>query len=113
MQKFYELNEANLAAGNLNTQTAEDHIVVDRGEHVSPRFGVIKAPSIGDKVSMALNGDYYPVGEIVKITPKTMRVIMTSDGTRFYRQARNSSRWVANGCFALVRGHVEAQNPQF
>jgi len=109
MKNFDSLNEANLAATNITEQTGELHIVVDLGDHVSPRFSVIKPPAVGDKVSMGFNGDYYPVGEIVKITTKTMRVIVTSDGKRFYRH-RNSSRWL-HRCFALVKGHIEAQNP--
>lgn len=92
--------------------TTGTQIVVDNGPHVSPRFSVIEPPKVGDKVSYGFNGDYYPDGEIVKISGKNLRIVTTSTGSKFWRRG-NSGRWVMNGTWSLVPGHRSERNPSF
>jgi len=87
------------------------YLASDEGPNVYPRFDVIRAPALGDKVSYAFNGDSYPDGEIIKISP-TFKVIATSTGSRYYRRGHRSS-WVKDGTWSLVIGHVYKQNPSF
>lgn len=86
---------------------------VDQGPCVSPRYEVIEAPAVGDEVSKGFNGDYYPVGKIVKISD-SYRVISV-DGPRgkmkFYRKGE-SSGWSCKG-WGLVRGVHDRMNPEF
>ncbi|NDA79220.1 MAG: hypothetical protein EBY07_15895, partial [Actinobacteria bacterium] len=56
----------------------ETFIAIDNGGSRWPRFDVQALPKVGDKVSYAFNGDYYPDGEITKISGKDHRVITTS-----------------------------------
>ena len=86
---------------------------VDQGKWVSPRYRVVRAPQIGDKVSYAFHGDYYPDGEIVHITKGTMRIIKTSTGRKYYRR-KNSSQWKqTGGTWSLVFGHINRWNREF
>lgn len=95
----------------LTATIGKSYIAIDRGSGVSPRFGVIELLSIGDKVSYAFNGDYYPDGEIVKIS-KTLQ-ITTSTGN-IYRRRKNSGAWVlTGGTWCLVSGHRSELNPSF
>lgn len=73
------------------------------------RYGVVKVPQVGDKVSKYFNGDSYPCGEVVKVT-KTLQV-KTSDGTIF-RRVKNTGCWKSN-CWSLQQGHKYEQNPHF
>lgn len=85
---------------------------VDHGEHVHPRYEVIEAPAVGDPVSYGFNGDYYPDGEIVKIS-KNHKIITTSTGSRYYRR-KQTGRWVKQGgTWSLVRCHRSELNPEF
>lgn len=94
---------------SLNTRTT--YLAVDEGPNVSPRFDIIEPPKVGDKVSYGFNGDYYPDGEIIKIT-KTWQ-ITTSTGNRYLRY-RNTSTWLrTGGTWALVPGHRNERNPSF
>src|ERR1039458_2028661 len=52
----------------LEALTRRKFLGVDEGSNVSPRFDIIELFSVGDPVSYAFNGDYYPDGYIVKIT---------------------------------------------
>lgn len=97
------------------------YIAVDRGDHVRPRFDVIAAPRVGDEVSKSFNGDSYPCGKIVSISPSMGR-IETSDGTVFTRRkpGRGSSidrsaLWIVKGssCFSMIPGHHDHRNPHF
>lgn len=83
----------------------------DAGEHVSPRYDVIKAPKVGDKVSYAFNGDCYVCGKIIGISP-SYRLITTDSGKTFYRK-RLTGTWLYNKTWALVNGHHYTQNPEF
>ena len=86
----------------------------DRGPSVSPRFDVVRAPAVGDDVSKGFNGDYYPVGKIVRMTPISMRVI-TVDGPRgklkFWRNGARASWTLSGGTWGLAMGIHNDQNP--
>lgn len=103
---------AQLVANALNNTIGEVRfIATDAGEHVSPRYDVIELPKVGDKVSYAFNGDYYPCGEITSIS-KSLRIITTSDGRKFYRK-RQTGSWVSDRTWSLVNGHHNRRNPEF
>ena len=95
----------------LTEQTGRLHIATDAGEWMYPRYDVIEAPKVGDKVSYAFNGDYYPCGEIVSIS-ESLKVIKTSTGKRFYRR-KLTGAWINNGTWCLIPGHVSRLNPEF
>lgn len=90
--------------------TGNLHIAIDKGNFVSPRYDIIKAPQVGDVVSMGFNGDYYPVGKIESISD-TMRVIVAG-GKMFYRQ-RQTGTWLHSKTFALIPGIHDERNPSF
>ncbi len=87
----------------------EVFIGVDNGESVSPRYDVVKAPKIGDEVSMAFNGDSYPQGKIASIS-KSYKVITLDNGKRFYRR-RETGSWVYDKTWSLIPGKLHTQNP--
>jgi len=97
----------------------ELYLPVDAGPRVMPRYDVIRAPKVGDAVSMGFNGDYCPCGKIASISP-SMHRIKTDDGTVFHRHAPSrsvpkslSARWLSGGTFAMVQGHHDKRNPSF
>lgn len=98
-------------ADEATALTGRLHIAVDSGEWVSPRFDVIEAPTVGAKVSYTFNGDYYPCGQIARIS-KSLRVITTDAGKTFYRR-RDSAAWVFDGMWSMVPGHINRLNPEF
>jgi hypothetical protein len=67
---------------------------------------------VGDKVSRGLNGDYYPDGEIVKVSGQNMRIVTTSTGRKYYRRHK-SDMWLADKYWHLADGHVSRLNPEF
>lgn len=84
---------------------------IDATDAAWPRYGIIEAPKIGDKVSRSFNGDSYPCGEIIKITPTWQ--ITTSTGQKF-RRIKNSGGWREAGrSFWMVAGHIDERNPHF
>lgn len=86
-------------------------VPVDSGPYVSPRYDVLQAPKVGDKVSYGFNGDYYPDGEIVKVSPKLQ--VTTSTGN-VYRRRKQTGTWLrTGGTWALVQGHIDERNPHF
>jgi len=92
------------ATGNL-------HLPVDHGNSTSPRYSVTVAPKVGDFVSEAINGDYYPDGKIVRIT-KTWTCV-TDSGKRF-RRVKQSACWkIERGYTVMVNGHINRLNPEF
>ncbi len=106
------LTTAQEVADKLNEKAGElRYIATDAGVHVSPRYDVIELPKVGDKVSYAFNGDYYPCGVVTKIS-KTLRKISTSEGRDFYR-VRQTGCWKNNGTWSLVPGHISRLNPEF
>jgi hypothetical protein len=82
-----------------------------KSDFVSCPWIVAKLPQVGEKVSEAFNGDSYPRGEIVKVSP-TGKKVTTSTGHVFYRDSKRPGRW-ASGGFSMIKGHVEKQNPHF
>lgn len=77
-----------------------------------PQFDVIRAPAVGDVVSRGFNGDYYPVGTVVKVG-KGHKTVTTSDGSKFWRRRETGSWLETGGGFALVQGHHDKRNPHF
>lgn len=102
---------AQVVADAATAYTGELYIATDDGEWVSPRYEVIKAPKVGDEVSKAFNGDYYPMGVIAKVS-KSLKVIETSAGIKFYRR-KLSGAWINGGMWSLVPGHIQRWNPEF
>jgi hypothetical protein len=88
-----------------------EYIATDAGQWTSPRYDVIKLPKVGDKVSGEFNGDSYPHGEIVSIS-KSLKLITTSDGTKFYR-VRETGSWRSQRTWFMTPGHVSKLNPSF
>lgn len=108
-----DLSSAQAACDEANTFNATNKFFTeDRGSNVSPRYSVLTYPEIGDEVSYAFNGDSHPDGVITKIS-KTKKVIETSTGNRFYRRHDASGRWVLQGTWTLIQGHISKQNPEF
>lgn len=87
-------------------------IPIDSGEHCWPRYDVVEASKVGDKVSRCINGDYYPDGEIVKVSGQNSRIVTTSTGRKYYRR-RLSGAWIADKFYSMVSGHISRLNPEF
>ena len=85
-----------------------ESLPVDAGEWCSPRFDVIEAPAVGEFVTKAFNGDYYPEGEIVKITATWQ--IKTSAG-KIFRRHKNSACWKDSNGYGMISGHHDERNP--
>lgn len=102
---------ANSLASYLTAMTGETYLGADEGSGTYPRYRVVKAPKIGDLVSRTFNGDTYPCGEIIKITPTW--IVTTSEGTKF-RRYKDTGGWREAGRgFWMIGGHVYEQNPHF
>lgn len=108
---FECFEQAVLIAIQAETATGNTYLPIDNGEGVSPRYDVIEAPKVGDKVSCGFNGDYYPEGEVVKISD-SYKVITTSTGKKFYRKGLTAS-WKNSKIWSLVQGHHDERNPHF
>ncbi len=89
------------------------YIPTDEGDSVSPRYGVSKAPKVGDQVSYAFNGDCYPDGEITKVSAGVKMVVTTSTGSVYYRKKLSGGWKKQGGTWWMVSGHVKKQNPEF
>jgi len=72
---FKSMEDADKIAKSATEATGKVYLPVDSGYGVSPRFDVIEAPTVGDDVSYAFNGDYYPCGQIKSISD-SYRVIV-------------------------------------
>ena len=111
-ERITSMDEARAVARRITDATGERHIATDAGSHTSPRYAVIDAPKIGTAVSMGFNGDYYPCGQIARIS-ESLRRVVTTDGTVFYRRCE-SATWVRKGgTFCLVAGTRNERNPSF
>lgn len=98
-------------AAELTALTGKLHLGTDATESTSPRYDVIEAPAIGDEVSKGFNGDYYPCGKIVNITPTFQ--ITTDTGAKF-RRYKNTAGWRQAGRgFWMVGGVHDERNPSF
>lgn len=101
-----ELTRASVARGDNRV-----FLAVDAGPNVSPRYDIVEAPKVGDKVSRGFNGDYYPAGEIAKVSASYKRV-ETTTGVVFFRR-KQSAVWVSDRTWAMVDGHKDERNPSF
>lgn len=86
-----------------------DYMAVDDGEHIWPRYDVIKKPKVGDFVSRSFNGDTYPEGKIAEISP-TMKKITLDNGLEFWRW-KQSGQWLNVGVWTMVMGCFNERNP--
>lgn len=110
---FDSFAKAEQIAAGATKVTGELHVAVDSGPYVSPRFDVVRAPAVGDKVSYGFNGDYYPDGVIVSVGSGVQMVVKTSTG-QTYRRRRQTGSWrQAGGTWSLVQGHIDERNPSF
>lgn len=98
-------------ATQLTEATGKLYVATDAGLYTSPRFDVVAAPMVGDKVSKYFNGDSYPEGEIVKVSA-TLKRVETSTGCVFFRRG-NTGSWVNVGTWSMQHGHTESRNPSF
>ena len=105
----HELNEAANKVIYLNGARKPFYMAADAGPGVSPRYDVFSPPRMGDDVSYSFNGDSYPDGHVVSVSPN-YRVIVTSTGNRYYR-VKQSAGWRRNGTWWLVAGHISERNP--
>ena len=108
---FKSMDQASEIAKSATEVTGKLYLPVDAGSGVWPRFDVIEAPAVGDEVSYAFNGDYYPCGTIKSISA-SFRLITTTEGQKFYRR-RESACWKYNGVWSMVDGHRKELNPSF
>lgn len=106
---FHEAREVAVSASAL---AGELYLAIDNGDHVYPRFDVIRAPAVGDPVSYSFNGDSYPDGEIVRISA-SLRVVTTSTGGTYYRRGASGCWKRKGGTWSLIHGHVHRLNPEF
>lgn len=109
---FKSMSDAESIADDLNDIAGEElFIATDGGQGLYPRWDVVRLPQIGDEVSYAFNGDYYPDGTVTRIS-ESKRVITTSSGKRYYR-FRLTGTWLHSHMWSLVPGHVDRRNPHF
>lgn len=95
----------------MTAMSGKTYLPIDNGPAVWPQYGVIDAPSVGDKVSRSFNGDSYPEGKVVKITKGWQ--VTTSTGAKFRRIGETGGWKECNGSFWMISGHHEEQNPHF
>jgi hypothetical protein len=98
---------------NQGANDGVTYLATDAGNGVSPRFDVIEAPRVGAKVSKAIGADYYPDGEIVKVSSGIKMVVTTSTGSKYYRRKKTGSWVLKGGSFRLVSGHHSELDPSF
>lgn len=108
---FNGLTDAEKAAKDATELTGDQHVAVDQGKHHYPRYDVVRAPKVGDEVSYAFNGDYYPCGKVTKVSA-SLRRVEKSEGRIFWRRKETGS-WINSGTWSLIQGHVDRRNPHF
>lgn len=108
---FKSLEDAQKIAESASNVTERLHMAIDNGNYCSPRYDVVEAPLVGDMVSYAFNGDYYPDSEIVKIS-KSYRRIETASGNVYWRYKETGS-WKLQGTWIMVKGTHDERNPCF
>ncbi len=91
--------------GNVIYMSYKQDGYSDRPYRVKP------APQIGDFVSYAFNGDYYPDGEIVAISA-SFRRIKTESGNVYWRN-KEAYQWKYEKTWSMVKGHHDERNPSF
>lgn len=103
--------EVERVARYITAMTGDLYLAVDNTESTAPRYDIVRCPKIGDAVSYGFNGDYYPDGEVVKIT-KNLQI--TTSGGHTYRRFKNTGGWRrTGGTWWLISGHVDERNPHF
>lgn len=105
-------DEAVRLAEEATKVMGEKYLAVDRTASVAPRYGIVRAPRLGDKVSYSFNGDTTPCGYITKISDSYYR-IQTSTGDVFYHKGHTGSWIRKGGTWSLVNGHIRERNPSF
>lgn len=103
------MSDAEKIAADATTLTGKVHLAADKGAHTYPRYDVIAAPAVGDKVSRAFNGDYYPAGTIVRVS-ESFRVVTTDTGIKFYR-VHDSASWRNARTWFMSAGWRDERNP--
>lgn len=103
------------AAQQLTDATGVLYLSVDNGPGCYPRYDVVEAPKVGDRVSRSFNGDSYPAGEVVSVSRSPQcRLVVSRDVTgheyRFHRR-RSTGAWIERGTWSMVEGHVSKWNP--
>jgi hypothetical protein len=104
------VKDAQVLADKVTAFAGKPYIATDAGSSTYPRFDVIEAPQVGDKVSYSFNGDSYPCGVITSIS-KTGKRITTSEGKIFNRYKQTGS-YKSHGWY-MVSGWIEERNPHF
>lgn len=110
------LEQAQALADSASGTIGYPFLAVDRGTHVSPRYDVIEAPMVGDEVSMAFNGDYYPVGKITRIGAGYKQIkVVGPDGDKVFRRrgGENGPGWLYQRTWRLVDGKHSRLNQEF
>jgi hypothetical protein len=105
-----------LAASLNKLQAGANWIPVDNGPSVSPRYDVMQPPKVGDDCSKSFNGDYYPVGKVVKVGGQNSKIISVEGPQgllRFYRRGLSSGWIQAGGTWGLVKGVHDRMNPEY
>lgn len=114
-----KLNADAEAVGALDEQGhVATYIAVDQGSGCSPRYDVIAGWYVGEKVSKGFNGDYYPVGTIVKMSADQRIITVQSDNPevplrKFWRRKLTSCWLLTGGTWRLVSGVHNDKNPSF
>ena len=118
MKSFEEAEQIAEACTKL---TGETYLAFDNGAGTSHRYGIMVPPKVGDDVSYGFNGDYYPCGKVVRITPGWR--IYTEDTSLpkgahrqqcMFNRVRKTSGWkMKGGTWGLVKGIVDERNPSF
>jgi hypothetical protein len=107
------IEQAEKIAADLASMGIAQFIVIDHGKWVSHRFDLVIPPQIGDEVSKAFNGDYYPDGKVIHVTKGTFRIVKTDTGGVYYRRGKTGSWIRKGGTWSLVQGHINRRNPSF
>ena len=110
------LEQAQALAESASGTLGIPHLAVDRGVGVSPRYDVIEAPMVGDEVSMAFNGDYYPIGKITRIGAGYKQIkVVGPDGDKVFRRqgGDNGPGWLYQRMWRLVAGKHSSLNQEF
>lgn len=105
---------AQAIADSASRFSGRQYLMADSGYGVSPRYNVVEAPQVGDEVSMAFNGDYYPAGRIVKISPSYGQIRVEGEcGVRVFYRRQQSGAWMSQQTWSLVPGVISRLNPEF
>lgn len=111
MIRCVDEHSAKCAAQNMADATDEKWFSYE-SNYACNRYVATRAPRVGEEVSRAFNGDYYPCGKIVKVSPSLAK-IETDEGFVFYRSKNRPSAWLNNGMWSMVPGRIDKRNPHF